>query len=54
MLKLAPGAFKSELPAKLTHHFGEINALLAFREGNGRAQKMFLAQLGEKHGLTIQ
>lgn len=54
MWKLAPGAFKDEMPSRLAHHFGEINALHPFREGNGRAQKLFIGQLADKHGLTIR
>lgn len=53
-MKLATGAFKNDLPAKLAKHFGEINALHPFREGNGRAQKVFIGQLAENHGLKIE
>lgn len=32
------------------HYLGEINALHPFREGNGRAQRAFLAQLADQAG----
>mgnify|MGYP000486481063 CR=1 FL=1 len=52
-MQLAPGAFKNKLPDKLAHHFAELNALHPFREGNGRAQKIFIGQLAKSHGLKI-
>jgi cell filamentation protein len=38
---LEPRAFAD----RLAHHFGEINAVHPFREGNGRATRAFLSQL---------
>lgn len=41
---LAPEAFVS----RLAHYLGEINAAHPFREGNGRVQRLFCAQLAEQ------
>jgi cell filamentation protein len=38
---------------RLTVHFGEVNALHPFREGNGRAQRAFFAQLAGDAGYVI-
>lgn len=35
------------------HYLGEINVLHPFREGNGRAQREFIAQLAESDGHRI-
>jgi cell filamentation protein len=35
------------------YYFGEINAIHPFREGNGRAQREFIRELGLHNGLTI-
>ena len=35
------------------HYLGEINVLHPFREGNGRAQRYFMAQVGEWSGHKI-
>lgn len=40
----------SALPARLAHYLSEINALHPFREGNGRVQRIFVAQLAEELG----
>ncbi len=35
---------------RLAHHFSEINALHPFREGNGRATRLFIEELGKQAG----
>lgn len=35
------------------YYLGEINAIHPFREGNGRAQREFIRELGIRNGLTI-
>lgn len=39
--------------ARLAHYMSEINAAHPFREGNGRAQRVFLSQLAEQAGYFI-
>jgi cell filamentation protein len=39
---------------RLTHYFGEVNALHPFREGNGRAQRAFLGQLARQAGYIVR
>jgi cell filamentation protein len=39
---------------RLTHHYGEINYWHPHRDGNGRATKEFLAQLGKEAGYQIE
>jgi len=34
-------------------YFAEINAIHPFREGNGRAQREFIRELGEEAGFSI-
>jgi cell filamentation protein len=46
---LAPEAFVS----RLAHYLGEINAAHPFREGNGRVQRLFCAQLAEQANYFI-
>lgn len=38
---------------RLAHHFGEINALHPFREGNGRALQTFFSQLCVEAGYEL-
>ena len=38
---------------RLAHTMGEINAVHPFREGNGRVQRLFCAQLAEQAGYFI-
>ena len=38
---------------RLAHFMGEINAAHPFREGNGRVQRLFCAQLAEQAGYFI-
>ena len=35
------------------HYLGEVNALHPFREGNGRAQRVFFGQLARDAGFTL-
>lgn len=37
----------------LAHYMAEINAAHPFREGNGRTQRLFCAQLAEQAGYFI-
>lgn len=46
---LAPESFIE----RLAHYMGEINATHPFREGNGRVQRAFCAQLAEQAGYFI-
>jgi len=39
---------------RLAHYLGEINAAHPFREGNGRAQRLFIGQLAQEHDLEIR
>ncbi|GAA3842801.1 putative adenosine monophosphate-protein transferase Fic [Saccharothrix violaceirubra] len=39
------GLARAELLDRLAHYYVEVNALHPFREGNGRAQRAFFAQL---------
>ncbi|QDQ28020.1 hypothetical protein FNU76_17635 [Chitinimonas arctica] len=39
--------------ARLAHYMAEINATHPFREGNGRAQRAFCAQLAEEAGYFV-
>lgn len=43
-----------EVPSRLAEYLGEINAMHPFREGNGRAQRTFIGELAQEHGLKIQ
>ena len=38
---------------RLAYYLGEVNALHPFREGNGRAQRAFFAQLARSTGFTL-
>ena len=38
---------------RLAHYLAEVNALHPFREGNGRAQRAFFAQLAAEAGLRL-
>lgn len=37
----------------MTHYLAEVNALHPFREGNGRAQRAFFAQLAAEAGYRL-
>jgi len=49
LLELAPKVFAS----RLAHYLSEINAIHAFREGNGRVQRLFIEYLAEKNGYYL-
>ena len=38
---------------RLAHYLSEINAIHPFREGNGRVQRLFVSQLAEQVGYTL-
>lgn len=48
------GLKTAEYVDRLTHHYGELNYAHPFREGNGRATKEFLAQMGKEAGYQIE
>lgn len=39
---------------RLTKYFADVNALHPFREGNGRAQRAFFAQLAANAGYRLE
>ena len=41
------------LARRLAHYLSEINAIHPFREGNGRVQRLFISQLAEQAGYTL-
>ena len=43
----------STLSAGLAHYLSEINALHPFREGNGRAQRIFISHLSQAAGYQL-
>ncbi|MFD4456778.1 Fic/DOC family protein [Nocardia sp. NPDC058480] len=47
------GLSRTDFIAKLTHYFGEVNAIHPFREGNGRTQRAFFHQLAREAGWVI-
>jgi cell filamentation protein len=38
---------------RLAHYLSEINAIHPFREGNGRVQRLFISQLAEQAGYSL-
>lgn len=50
---LLQGMDKEKLVERLSHHFSEINALHPFREGNGRATRVFITELVKQTGHSI-
>lgn len=50
---LLRGATPEHFIARLAHYLGEINAAHPFREGNGRVQRAFAAQLAEQAGYFL-
>lgn len=44
---------KDKIPLRLAHYLSEINALHPFREGNGRAQRLFIEYLAENAGYRV-
>lgn len=51
--ELIGAAGREEFLDRLTDHFGNVNALHPFREGNGRAQRAFFAQLAGDAGYVM-
>ena len=47
------GLGASPISHRLAHYLSEINAIHPFREGNGRVQRLFIAQLAEQAGFAI-
>jgi cell filamentation protein len=47
------GLGASPISHRLAHYLSEINAIHPFREGNGRAQRLFIAQLAEQAGFAL-
>ena len=47
------GMKPNEFVVRLAHYMGEINAVHPFRDGNGRVQRLFCAQLAEQAGYFI-
>ena len=48
-----PPGLRARFVARLAHYMSEINAAHPFREGNGRVQRLFCAQLAEQAGYFI-
>ena len=46
-------ASKDEVPLRLSYYLSEINVLHPFREGNGRAQRLFIEYLAENAGYSV-
>ncbi len=44
---------KDNFSKRAAHYFTEINALHPFRDGNGRAQQLFMSSLAEKAGHSL-
>ncbi|MEV0398885.1 Fic family protein [Actinoallomurus sp. NPDC050550] len=44
---------REEFVNRLTFYLGEVNAVHAFREGNGRTQRAFFGQLAREAGFTV-
>ena len=47
------GKTMDEIPERLTYYLSEINVLHAFREGNGRAQRLFIEYLAQCVGYDV-
>ena len=47
------GLSRDAFAGRLAYYLGEVNALHPFREGNGRAQRAFFAQLARSTGFTL-
>jgi cell filamentation protein len=48
-----PSLNRAQSVAKLAHHFGELNVLHPFREGNGRTQKLLFDEIARRAGYVI-
>jgi len=49
LVNLEPKVFSN----RLAHYLAEINAIHPFREGNGRVQRLFISQLAEQAGYSL-
>jgi len=49
LVNLEPKVFAN----RLAHYLSEINAIHPFREGNGRVQRLFISQLAEQTGYSL-
>ena len=47
------GKTMDEMPERLTYYLSEINVLHPFREGNGRAQRIFIEYLAQCAGFDV-
>lgn len=43
----------AKIAGRLAYYMGEINAIHPFREGNGRAQRIFISQLAKEAGFEL-
>ncbi|HHF4125053.1 TPA: Fic/DOC family protein [Haemophilus influenzae] len=43
----------AKIAGRLAYYMGEINAIHPFREGNGRAQRIFISQLAKEAGFAL-
>ena len=44
---------EKDMPIRLAYYLSEINVIHPFREGNGRAQRLFIEYLAEENGYSI-
>lgn len=51
--KLLTGLHKEEYVVTLAHYYSEVNVLHPFREGNGRAQRVFFDLLARQSGYRL-
>ena len=49
LVNLEPAVFANQL----AHYLSEVNAIHPFREGNGRVQRLFISQLAEHAGYSL-
>ena len=49
LVNLEPTVFAN----RLAHYLSEVNAIHPFREGNGRVQRLFISQLAEHAGYSL-
>jgi cell filamentation protein len=49
LIQLDPNIFAN----RLAHYLSEVNAIHPFREGNGRVQRLFISQLAEHAGYSL-
>ena len=49
LVNLEPAVFAN----RLAHYLSEVNAIHPFREGNGRVQRLFISQLAEHAGYSL-